>query len=392
MKNNIFGRRGSRIISLVLGLFLAFSFDNGISANALSNELFENTVTHSELEEAFAAQRIGANSSTSSKSVCALADNIKVGLRIRELLFGKDSQAKELIVGGELFGAKIKQRFVSIVESHGIPALRPGDVILSINGKAVSSATEVKEAVNSSKGDTVTVRARHGKNEIAIEARPTFTDGEYRLGITLRDSAMGIGTLTFVDPETGMFGGLGHGICDAESGLVIEMESGEVSGVLLGGIHRGESGKPGELSGILTDENLGSLTSNCDCGVFGVLTDTSFIKGELVPIASRDDVSEGEAMIYSTLKNGKTAAYSVTITDIDRTSTGPKSFRIKVNDPTLKALTGGIIRGMSGSPIIQNGKLIGAVTHVLVANPTEGYGIFIENMLNAAQMPMAKAS
>jgi stage IV sporulation protein B len=197
----------------------------------------------------------------------------------------------------------------------------------------------------------------------------------------LRDGAAGLGTLTFVDPESGLFGGLGHGICDADSGEVIMMDSGEVLGVILGGIHKGESGKPGELCGVLTDRDMGDLTLNSECGVFGVLVSPSAIMGDKIPIGHRDEVTEGEAKIISTLKNGKSAEYKIEIYDIDRDSDGSKSFRIRVTDETLKSLTGGIVRGMSGSPIIQNGKLIGAVTHVLVADPTEGYGIFIENML-----------
>jgi stage IV sporulation protein B len=156
-----------------------------------------------------------------------------------------------------------------------------------------------------------------------------------------------------------------------------------VCGVILGGIHKGESGKPGELCGVLTDKDLGDITVNCECGVFGVMTDLP-TSASVMTVGRRDEVCEGEATIISTLKNGKTAEYKIEIYDIDRTSDGSKSFRIRVTDETLKALTGGIVRGMSGSPIIQNGKLIGAVTHVLVADPTEGYGIFIENMLNYA--------
>ncbi len=315
-----------------------------------------------------------------------LADGVQVGSRFWELFFGESKRADEqisLIPGGEVFGVKIRQKYVTVTESHGVPALKNGDIILSVNGKEVKSAADVKQLVQKSAGNSVTVRALHQGNEIAVEIRPSFVDGEYRLGLSLRDGAAGLGTVTFIDPETGLFGGLGHGICDADSGEVISMESGEVCGVILGGIHKGESGKPGELCGVLTEKDLGDLTVNCECGVFGVITDLPN-SGTAIPVGRREEVTEGEATIISTLKNGKTAEYKIEIYDIDRGSDGSKSFRIRVTDETLKALTGGIVRGMSGSPIIQNGKLIGAVTHVLVADPTEGYGIFIENMLNAA--------
>jgi stage IV sporulation protein B len=166
------------------------------------------------------------------------------------------------------------------------------------------------------------------------------------------------------------------------------MDRGEATTVILGGAVRGEAGAPGELRGVLTEKYLGTLEANTECGVFGTLTDdalrTLTENSTRYAIAGRRQVHEGDATIISTVKNGRSGEYKITITDIDRGSDGTKSFRIKVTDEALIAMTGGIVRGMSGSPIIQDGKLVGAVTHVMVANPTEGYGIFIENMLNAS--------
>ena len=317
----------------------------------------------------------------------ALADGVQVGSRFLDLFFGKEEKSAEgtnLLVGGQVFGMKIRQKYVTIVESRGIPALKSGDVILSVDGEKVSTTSDVRQAVEKSKGKSMTIRALHQGNEIAVEIRPSMEDGEYRLGLTLRDSAAGLGTVTFIDPKTGAFGGLGHGICDSDTGEVIPMSGGDICGVILGGIHKGESGKPGELCGVLTDTDLGDLKINSECGVFGVLADIPSSSSQSLPIGRRDEVVEGEATIVSTLKNGHTAEYKVRIYNIDQTSEGSKSFRIRVTDESLKAVSGGIVRGMSGSPIIQNGKLVGAVTHVLVADPMEGYGIFIENMLNAA--------
>ena len=334
-----------------------------------------------------------------SENRCALstdeyaeAGSFKVSSRLWELLFGKGETQQLLVPGGNIFGVKIKQKNVTVAESKSIPLLSHGDVILSINGKTVSCVEDVRRIVSEAGEGSVTIKAIHGGKEITIEARPTLKDGEYKLGLALRDGAVGIGTVTFVDPETGLFGGLGHGICDSQSGNIIELESGDISGVVLGGIHKGECGKPGELYGILTGDDHGDLNINCECGVFGKVTDTALYSGDAIPIGSRGELHNGEATIYSTLKNGNRAEYKIEIYDIDPASDGSKSFKIRVTDPTLIALTGGIVRGMSGSPIIQNGKLVGAVTHVLVANPTEGYGIFIENMLNAAEsqaMPKA---
>lgn len=323
--------------------------------------------------------------SSAEESLPALSENVEVGSRFWDLLFGEEKDTAEdvtLLVGGGVFGIKLKQKYLTVVDSKGIPALKNGDLILSVNGREVYSIADFKSAVQASGGGSVTIRALHEGNEIAVEIRPGLVDGEYKVGIGLRDGAAGLGTITFIDPETGVFGGLGHGICDADSGEVILMDSGEVLGVILGGIHKGESGKPGELCGVLTERDLGDLTVNSECGVFGIITNPDYIEGERMTIGRRDEVREGEATIISTLKNGKSAQYKIEIYDIDHASDGSKSFRIRVTDETLKALTGGIVRGMSGSPIIQDGKLIGAVTHVLVADPTEGYGIFIENMLN----------
>ena len=331
--------------------------------------------------------------SSAEECVSVLSEDVEVGSRFFELFFGKDKEEEKevsLLPGGGVFGVKIKQKYVSVTDAKGIPALKVGDLILSINGQEVDSVSKVREIVEQSGGKSLTIRALHDGNEIALEILPSLEDGKYRIGLGLRDGAAGLGTLTFVDPESGVFGGLGHGICDSDSGEVIMMESGEVLGVILGGIHKGESGKPGELCGVLTDRDIGDLTLNCECGVFGVLTNPTALVGDSIPIGHRDEVTEGEARIISTLKNGKSAEYKIEIYDIDRDSDGSKSFRIRVTDETLKALTGGIVRGMSGSPIIQNGKLIGAVTHVLVADPTEGYGIFIENMLNEVKLTEQK--
>ena len=315
-----------------------------------------------------------------------ISDNVEVSSRLWELFFGSEkSEPLTLCPGGDVFGIKIKQSGVTVTEAKGIPALKCGDTILSINGKKVSSSNDIREELSKCHGESVTVRALHSGSEIAVEIRPTLVDGEYKLGMTLRDGAAGIGTMTFIDPESGVCGGLGHAICDSDSGQIVAMENGEMCGVVLGGVHRGESGKPGELCGILTEEHLGTLTKNCECGVFGKLDSVGTLTRDAVTVGTREELHAGSATIISTIKNAKSAEYSIEISDIDTSSTGSKSFKIKVTDPTLIALTGGIVRGMSGSPIIQDGKLVGAVTHVMVADPTEGYGIFIENMLSASQ-------
>ena len=328
-----------------------------------------------------------AESGTATASESA-EDGIRVSSRLLELIFGKREEKRDavrLVPGGSVFGAKIKQNGVVVTEIGSDGSLFCiGDRIMKINGECVGSLDDAKAKINSSGGGTLDVEVLRAGEKRHIRVTPFLSSGSYKLGVVLKDGAAGIGTVTYIDPETGAFGGLGHGICDAETGEVIEMTEGVVSGVLLGGVERGERGKPGELRGVLTSKVKGFLSLNCECGVFGVLTSPDIYE-EAIPIGRKNEIHEGAAEIISTVKNGERARYAIEICEIDSGSDSTKSFSIRVVDEALIAMTGGIVRGMSGSPIIQDGKLVGAVTHVMVANPTEGYGIFIENMLNAAQ-------
>ena len=311
----------------------------------------------------------------------------KISSRFYELLFDKEEKPSEqlyLIPGGDVFGIRIKERGVTVNSAEDWSSLERGDRIISINDRPVKDAEDVSLSMKECRGGTVKIGIVRGGEEMTLTVAPKCEGDSYRLGVTLRRAACGIGTVTYVDPKTNSFGGLGHGVCDPQTKIPVEIESGEVNGVVLGGINRGEVGKPGELSGVLNKKHLGEININGECGVFGKLDGVTEFSERPIPVGSRESVKVGEAEIISTVKNGKKATYKIEITEIDASSTGSKSFKIKVTDPTLIALTGGIVRGMSGSPIIQNGKLIGAVTHVMVANPTEGYGIFIENMLSAA--------
>ena len=343
-----------------------------------------------------------AQSGTASGALQSDEDSVLVGSRLYELIFGSGKDKKsykdiKLCPGGDAFGVKICGSGVTVTKvitelSAGV--LKPDDRIISINKTDVYTIDEVKKIVNSSGGRALSFEIlRDGKTH-AAQITPRCAGGEYHLGVILSDGASGIGTVTYYDPETYEFGGLGHGICSADGKEVLKMTRGQVTGVILAGASRGAPTKPGELRGVLTDRHLGTLYANTPMGVFGKLERGAFAESEhgALPIASRDEVEEGEATIISTVKNGKRCEYKIALTDIDHSSDGTKCFRIKVTDDALIAITGGIVRGMSGSPIIQNGKLVGAVTHVMVADPTEGYGIFIENMLSAAQMPIAKAA
>jgi len=312
---------------------------------------------------------------------------VKISSRLMELLFGKNEEKQRLMLipGGEIFGAKIKQSYVSVQNPGDVHELKSGDKILTLNGNKISSVSDIKRVTQDLKNESVTLVCERGNKRITVNITPKQIDGEYKLGIVLKDGAAGIGTITYIDPQTGCFGGLGHGICDTDTGEVIDFSDGQVTGVILSGVKKGEDGKPGELSGLLTDKVSGELYANTECGIFGKLDKIpENFSATAVEVAHRNEVHTGEATILSTVKSGTPREYKIEICDINKSSTGTKSFRIKVTDPALIAITGGVVRGMSGSPIIQDGKLVGAVTHVMVANPTEGYGIFIENMINAA--------
>lgn len=347
-----------------------------------------------------------ATSLTAEKALKAdsQGEEIEVGSRFFELIFGKKERKPEskdiyLCPGGDAFGVKISGSGVTvskITNETATTPLRVDDRILSIDGNQISTISEVKDIVNSSDGSALEFEVLRNGKKIKFDLTPHAVGSEYHLGVILNDGASGIGTITYYDPQTLTFGGLGHGICAKDSSDVLKMTRGEVTGVILAGAKRGEIAKPGELRGVLTDKILGSVTKNTPCGVFGTLTSDAIKKDSYssasIPIAHRDEVKEGEATIISTVKSGKKSEYKIEIYDIERSSNESKSFKIRVTDDTLLALTGGIVRGMSGSPIIQDGKLVGAVTHVMVADPTEGYGIFIENMLSAAQNAQPKAA
>lgn len=308
-----------------------------------------------------------------------------------------DIAEKRLCVGGFAFGVRFGTAGVLVLDTPSVisdgrkltPALDAGikikDIITKVNGTEVNTAESVSLLIGKSEGGA-DVTLKRGDSEITVKVIPVKEDvtGIYRAGLKLKDSMAGIGTVTYVDPETGQFGGLGHGICDPETGVLMPLRSGSAISVEIGGVIKGKSGRPGEIKGYFLSERTGNVKSNTVCGVFGYFSSLPSLK-DPIPVGSRDEVKEGKATVYSTLGDDGVKAYEIEISKIDRTSTDNKSFLITVTDPQLKARSGGIVQGMSGSPIVQDGKLVGAVTHVLISDPTRGYGVFIENMLNAAK-------
>jgi len=297
---------------------------------------------------------------------------------------------------GQPFGMKIYTDGVLVIElsdvetENGIqnPAaksgIKIGDYIKTVDGIEITCNEDLSELVTGSDGEQMNFQiVRNGKiKNIKLTPKKDKSTGNYRAGIWVRDSSAGIGTLTFYSPYNDVVCGLGHGISDSDTKEIIEIDSGELVGASISEVKAGKSGDPGELIGRFTLDKIADIISNNNCGVYGkIITDLSI--GNLTEVALKQEVKDGKAQIITTI-NGKTpTTYSCKISQIDYSNTKEnQSFIITITDNELISKTGGIVQGMSGSPIIQNGKLIGAVTHVLVDDPTTGYGIFAENMLN----------
>ncbi len=265
--------------------------------------------------------------------------------------------------------------------------LQQGDIITHIDAQPVDTIEEVQTVLQESGGEEVELSiSRQGRN---LKAQTTAAlcsrDGSYRLGAWIRDSMAGIGTVTYYDPNTGKFAALGHGINDVDTHLLIPLQSGGVMRSTVADVRAGEKGKPGELHGRFDlSRDLGSLYANTDQGVFGKLEEDVF-GGKPIPVAKPEEVQVGKATIRCNVSGDQVEEFEVEILRVYPVSDGnDRSMMVQVTDPRLLEKTGGVVQGMSGSPILQNGKLVGAVTHVLVNDPTKGYGIFIDHMLAAA--------
>ncbi len=305
------------------------------------------------------------------------------------------SAANELIALGSTTGIKLHAEGAIVVElsedlqnnpckSAGIAK---GDIIKSIDGEKIYSNASLKKKVESSEGRALNIEyLRDGSTKSASVTPVKNEKGAYCLGIWIRDSIAGIGTLTYYDPESGKYGALGHGICDSDTNVLIPVEKGALMESKVIGIKRGEAGKPGELMGEYNlAEDYANISKNSDCGIFGtVLDDDCLENAKKLPVAAKNEIKRGKATILSNLEGDTVEEYEIEILNLYHDNSDTKNMLIRATDKRLLEKTGGIVRGMSGSPIIQDGKIIGAVTHVLVNDPTKGYGIFIENMLDAA--------
>jgi len=298
-----------------------------------------------------------------------------------------------VIAVGDAFGIRLKTEGIVVVsigdDGDDTPAaragLQSGDSILEIDGKKPESAKELARIIENSGGKKLRLTVlRDGETFETTLIPERAEDGKYKSGMWVRDSGAGIGTMTFYRASDGIYAGLGHAISDFETGKVLPISGGEIASAKITGIVKGEPGTPGELVGTILSDTIGSLEVNGDYGVYGELYDRP--DGEAVQVAMRQEIETGKAYILSTIDENGPQQFEIEILKIDMSEdAGGRNLIIEVTDPVLLELTGGIVQGMSGSPIIQNGKLIGAVTHVFVNNPTRGYGLFADTMLAQAE-------
>lgn len=272
-----------------------------------------------------------------------------------------------------------------------INLVQGGDYICAVNGESIQEKEELIEAVNACDGQDVVLELERDGERIEVEVETVQTGAEeYKLGIWVRDNTQGIGTLTFLT-EDGTFGALGHGINDVDTGILLKPSQGKLYDTTIVNIHKGEAGTPGELSGLIRYRDsfvCGTIAENTEAGIFGRSSERlgERLSGETLQVGYKQEIETGEALIRSSV-SGELQDYQVEILEVHRNEEDVnKGIVLRVTDPELLELTGGIVQGMSGSPIIQNGKIVGAVTHVFVQDSTKGFGIFIENMLEHVEI------
>ena len=314
---------------------------------------------------------------------------------------GAAEQVTEVVPIGRTVGIKLFSDGVLVVglgqvsdgQGSSSPAkdcgLREGDIITHINQEEVDSIEEVQAVLQQAGDSAMSIRAVREDQQIQFTANAVkcADDGQYKLGAWIRDSMAGIGTVTFWEPESGMFGALGHGINDVDTARLMPLQAGSILYAQVADVQKGEAGTPGQLQGTFqVERDLGTLWANTGGGVFGQMEDDALTAGlEPMPVASRSEVKTGAAVVRTNVTGDQVEDYEIEITRIFPEKEGDtRNLMLKVTDPRLLEATGGIVQGMSGSPILQDGKVVGAVTHVLVNDPTQGYGILMETMLDVA--------
>ncbi len=364
-----------------------------VSQTSSVNLLFEKDEKHIYRSEYYSyAATVLANAKIEASKEC--------GVEQEKSIFGRKVTLMEdeyVYAGGQTVGiamytdgiyvtdtVPVEDEYSNYVKPADDAKIKKGDYIISANGTELNDISNLEAVLNASNGNKIKITVlRNGKIfDTDIQPIKNSKDGVYRLGLWMRDSAAGLGTITYIDPDTKEFTALGHSVCDADTGEILMISQGRVVECNITGVKKGTNGKAGELKGSFgtNARQLGDIKSNTKFGIRGVMYDIP--RGELVQLGSKEFIHEGEAYIYSDFDNCEMKKYEIEILHInDQTFPSEKGLVIKIKDKNLIEKTGGIVQGLSGCPIIQDGKLIGAVTHVMLNDPTKGYGIFIENMI-----------
>ncbi|MCL2342477.1 MAG: SpoIVB peptidase [Firmicutes bacterium] len=312
--------------------------------------------------------------------------------------------ARELVPMGTAVGIELKTPGVIVVglenlgtaERPSSPAkaagVLPGDLIVRLNGAEVGSAEEFLKAVSTLEGSEIPLTVLRGEKQLQLTVKPLDTENGPKLGLCIRDSVTGVGTMTFFDPESGLFGALGHPISDADTNVIMPLGSGSIMDATIVGVHQGIAGRPGELCGVFDlSHPTGKLLSNGFAGIFGTVSAAlPQLSREALPVAAEEEIKVGPATILCSVSGKAVEEYAVEITRLYHGDPDGRCLTLKVTDEKLLGITGGIVQGMSGSPILQDGKLVGAVTHVLLSDPTRGYGIYISAMLEQGESALAE--
>lgn len=344
-----------------------------------------------------------ANSANTVSDVSEGAESYQVNISLLNTIPVKSStvtvsKRQYVVPSGDIFGVKIFTDGILIVGMDDVPTadgilnpakragLKNGDVILAVDGETAQNVSQLSAAVQAgAESITLTVRRNEKVWQTELTLAVSSNDGKPKAGLWVRDSTAGVGTLTFYCKENGVFGGLGHAICDIDTGTVMPFGHGEAVKTQISGCYKGSAGITGELCGVFQEETLGTLYSNGETGVYGVLEAFDKSAAEL-PVATKNEVKTGYAQILATVDDAGPQYYDAKIIKVyPNSDENGKNMIVEVTDRTLIEKTGGIVQGMSGSPIIQNGMLVGAVTHVFVNNALQGYGIFAETMLKDAE-------
>ncbi len=378
------------LLILISGLAAAYLTPDGITVSDDCTSCFPSFPLSINYDGA--ARTAGSDGISKAQGELTLFGTVPV--KKMEITF---SDRPVVTVGGEPFGIRLYTEGLVVSGISAVPVrggeknpaadagISVGDIILSVNGEKLTNNEQLMSAVESSGGNSIMLEYMHEGKTSSAAVVPA-TDSElhcYRIGLWVKDSLAGIGTVTFSGYPDGTFAGLGHGICDSESGSIMPLSQGDIVRADITSVTKGSGGHPGSLNGFFSSGSaVGTISANAQCGLYGTI-DKSYCKGETLPLAFRQEVVRGKAVLRTTISGDTPQDYDIEIEDISYNNANiTKNMIIKITDERLLSAAGGIVQGMSGSPVIQNGRLVGAVTHVFINDPSHGYAIFAENMAN----------